>query len=144
MSQFYNVRKVPIIFIKKQIIDTHIERCNKLPSAGYGAIVNLLQYPITKLFIKGFTFFKDGHTMNYIGDKWKDKMVEKSNKKTISNMDDNDDLKERVIHSLVRNDFAIATPHNFNYEYGKVCDICKSDTRIVFDVSIADLYAYTI
>jgi hypothetical protein len=145
-SEIYNVNKIPIIFMPKNIIDIHLHNAFKIPSAGYGAIVNLLQYDIQKLYIKGFTFFKDGHTASYIGKEWREKMEKKSNTKIKCEIDSNidpdkkQDLEEKIIHSLVKNNYCNFSPHNFDYEYKTTIQLAKKDLRIMFDEYIKYLY----
>lgn len=138
-SEIYNITNVPIIFMNKNIVDEHIKNSKKIPSAGYGAILHLLQHNIKKLYIKGFTFFKDGHTSSYIGKEWKEKVEKKSNEKTKENFYD-EELREKVMHSLVKNDFINLAPHNFDYEYNNIKNISKNDLRINFDETIKYLY----
>jgi len=133
-TQLYNKKNIPIIFLPKNIIEKHVTNARKIPSAGYGAIINLLTYNIKSLYIKGFTFFKDGHSMSYIGEEWKKKLDDKS----ISN--NSQEIKEKMIHTLVKNSFSNNSPHNFNYEFESLKKIAKSDDRIVFDSSIKELY----
>lgn len=143
-SEIYNINNIPIIFIPKPLIENHVLNCNKIPSAGYGAIMNLLQYDIKKLYIKGFTFFKDGHSSSYIGKEWKEKLETKSNekiKKEINlNPENKQNLEEKIIHSLIKNDFCNISPHNFDYEYKSTLNYASKDKRIIFDESIKYLY----
>lgn len=137
MSEMYNIHNVPILFMNSEIVQKHIDACNKIPSAGFGAIMDLIKRNTKELFIKGFSFFKDGHTNAYISQEWKNK-VDKSNKKTKENM--TEETKEKVIHSLVQNSFVYLTPHHFDYEYECTIGYYKNNTNIVFDDSIKELY----
>jgi hypothetical protein len=137
LSEMYNKNNVPILWIKQSVIDNHVYRCGKIPSAGFGSILNLTQYPIKQLFIKGFTFFKDGHLNSYIGKEWK-KKVEKTNEKTKLALDE--EKKEKVIHSLVKNITVNISPHHFDNEYQQTIEIYKKSHNIVFDDSIKYLF----
>jgi hypothetical protein len=137
MSESYNIYNIPILFLEHNIVENHINKCKKIPSAGFGAIMNLVQYPIKEIFIKGFTFFKDGHSNSYIGDEWQ-KKIEKTNAETKNNL--TEEKKEKIIHSLVSNSFVNLSPHHFDYEYKKTIEFSKKYSNIKFDESIKYLY----
>lgn len=136
-SEIYNVNNIPILFMEYSIIDNHINVCKKIPSAGFGAIINLTQYKLKELFIKGFTFFKDGHSNSYIGKEWK-KKAENINNETKKKL--TDESKEKIIHSLVKNSYNNNSPHHFDYEYITTKKMTKKHNFINFDDSIIDLY----
>lgn len=145
ISELYNIHKIPIIFMSKPIIENHVNSSNKIPSAGYGAIMNLMQYNINKLYIKGFTFFKDGHTNSYIGKEWKLKMEKKSSDKIKNELNNEEEkekqvLEEKIIHSLIKNDFCNLSPHNFDFEYKSTIKLAQNNNKIVFDKTIEYLY----
>jgi hypothetical protein len=138
LSEPYNINKIPIIFMDQNLIMNFMSKSKKIPSAGYWTITNILQYNIQNLYLKGFTFFKDGHTSSYIGKAWHEK-ANKANQKTKQNM--TDELKEKVMHSLVLQQFANVSPHNFDYEFLQIVKAARKDSRIIFDESIKNLYS---
>jgi hypothetical protein len=136
-SEIYNVNKIPILFMEYSLIDEHLRECQKIPSAGFGGILNLTQYRLSELLIKGFTFFKDGHLDSYIGKNWKNK-IDNANDETKKEL--TNEKKEKIIHSLVKTNYNINSPHHFDYEYIKTKKMSKKYDFIVFDDSIIDLY----
>jgi hypothetical protein len=136
-SEIYNVNKVPILFMEYPLIDKHINECHKIPSSGFGAILNLTQYKLNELFIKGFTFFKDGHLNSYIGKDW-EKKIESANKETKKEL--TNEKKEKIVHSLVKTLYNNNSPHHFDYEYIKTKKMYDKYNFIKFDDSIVELY----
>lgn len=136
-SEIYNVKNIPILFLKDSIIVEHLNNAKRIPSAGFGAILNLTQYGLKELFMKGFTFFKDGHSNSYIGKDWL-KKIDKVNGETKKKL--TDEKKEEIIHSLVKNTFVNISPHNFDYEYRKTICLKNIYKFINFDKSISYLF----
>lgn len=136
-SEIYNIYKIPILFLDSKITSNHFENAKKIPSAGFGAIMNLTQYKLMELFLKGFTFFKDGHTNSYIGKDWLSK-VDKVNLGTKKKL--TEEKKEKIIHSIVKNQFVNISPHHFDYEYKKTNEFKIKYSFIKFDASISELF----
>ena len=103
--------------------------------------MHLNLYNIKTLFVKGFTFFKDGHSNAYIGKDIKTNILKYMNEETKEKVKTDDALFEEVIHTYVLNGyFGGASPHDFNHEYDRFCDMKNKNTNIIIDTSMKPFF----
>ena len=60
-----NNNRVNYYIINKNLYNMYDNILKSRPNTGFMAILDILSYDIKELYIKGFTFFKDGYLSNY-------------------------------------------------------------------------------
>ncbi len=73
-----NNNRVNHYIINKNLYNMYDNILKSRPNTGFMAILDILSYDIKELYIKGFTFFKDGYLSNYRNSVFGKKTDEKS------------------------------------------------------------------
>jgi hypothetical protein len=60
-----NNGRVNYYVVNNKLYNTYDNTLKSRPNTGFMAILDILSYDIKELYIKGFTFFKDGYLSNY-------------------------------------------------------------------------------
>lgn len=80
-----NNNRVKYYIVNKNLYNMYDNILKSRPNTGFMAILDILSYDIKELYIKGFTFFKDGYLSNYRNTVFGEKTDEKSSASKVNN-----------------------------------------------------------
>jgi hypothetical protein len=81
-----NNNKVKYYIVNKDLYNMYDNILNSRPNTGFMAILDILSYDIKELYIKGFTFFRDGYLSNYRNTVFGEKTDEQSSASKVNNI----------------------------------------------------------
>jgi hypothetical protein len=81
-----NNNRVKYYIVNKNLYNTYDNILKSRPNTGFMAILDILSYDIKELYIKGFTFFRDGYLSNYRNTVFGEKTDEKSSASKVNSI----------------------------------------------------------
>lgn len=92
-----NNNKVNYYIVNHKLYNMYDNILRSRPNTGFMAILDILSYDIKELYIKGFTFFKDGYLSNYRNTVFGKKTDEKSSAVDVNNV-----IRQHGNHNIER------------------------------------------
>jgi hypothetical protein len=81
-----NNNRCKYYIVNKNLYNMYDNILKSRPNTGFMAILDILSYDVKELYIKGFTFFKDGYLSNYRNTIFGEKTDEKSSASKVNNI----------------------------------------------------------
>jgi hypothetical protein len=92
-----NNNRVKYYIVNTNLYNMYDNILKSRPNTGFMAILDILSYDIKELYIKGFTFFKDGYLSNYRNTVFGKKTDEKSSAVDVNNV-----MRQHGDHNIER------------------------------------------